>query len=60
MKFENYMGNVGKELVKKIYSIAYSLHATRIIVHKIKYNKYAIIDLFENNDAICYDYVVSL
>lgn len=60
MKIENYMGNIGKELIKKIYSKAYSLYATRIIIHKVKYNKYAVVDLFENNNAICYNYIISL
>ena len=60
MKFENYMGNIGKELIKKIYSLAYSLYATRIVIHKSKYNKYAIVDLFEGNNAICHNYIVSL
>jgi hypothetical protein len=60
MKFENYANNIGNELIKKIYGVAYGLYATRIVVHKAKYNKFAVVDLFENNDAICHDYIVSL
>lgn len=60
MKFENYANNIGKELIKKIYGVAYGLQATEIVVHKAKYNKFAVVSLFENNDAICHDYIISL
>lgn len=60
MKFENYSGNVGNELIKKIYGKAYGLYANRIVVNKAKYNKFAIVDFFEGNDCICQDYVISL
>lgn len=60
MKFENYAGNIGNELIKKIYGKAYGLYANRIVVHKAKYNRYAVVDLFEGNDCVCNDYVISL
>ena len=60
MRFENYAGNVGNELIKKIYGKAYGLYANKIVVRKAKYNKFAVVDLFEGNDCICHDYVISL
>lgn len=60
MKLENYGATIGGALIKKIYAVGYSLYANRIVVHKAKYNKFAVVDLFENNDCICHDYVISL
>ena len=60
MKFENLSGNIGNELIKKIYAVAHNLEANHIIVHKAKYNRYAKIDLFLDNDCICLDYTVSI
>lgn len=61
MKFENYAGNLGNELIKAIYSRAYQLEANVIIVHRAKYNKYAVVDLFEEPyGCICENYTICI
>jgi hypothetical protein len=60
MKFENYAGIIGNALIKKIYKIAGKLYANKITVNKARYEKFAVVDLFEDNNCICHDYVVSL
>ena len=60
MVVTNLSRNIGNDLIKKIYATAYRLEANRIVVHKAKYNKYARVDLFLNNDCICWDYTISL
>lgn len=61
LEFTNLSGNIGNELIKKIYATAHRLEANEIIVHKAKYNRYAIVTLFENPHAcICENYTISL
>ncbi len=60
MEFVNLNGNIGNELIKKIYATAHRLEANCIIVHKAKYNKYAVVDLFLDDDCICLDYTIAL
>lgn len=60
IKFENLSGNIGNDLIKKIYATAYRLEANHIVVHKAKYNRYAKVDLFLNDDCICWDYTIAL
>ena len=61
IQFTNLSGNIGNELIKKIYATAHRLEANEIIVHKAKYNRYAIVTLFENPyGCICENYTISL
>lgn len=61
MVFDNFAGNIGNELIKAIYAKAYRLDANHIVVHKAKYNKYAIVTLFEEPyGIICENYCISL
>lgn len=60
MKFDNFAGNLGNELIKEIYRRAYSLEATEIVVHRAKYNSYAIVDLFCEDGAIAWNMTISL
>lgn len=61
MEFTNLAGNVGNELIKKIYAVAYRLDANSIVVHKAKYNRYAIVTLYEKPyGCICENYTISL
>jgi len=60
MEFNNFAGNLGDILIKKVYADAYRLEATIITVNKAKYNKYAVVNLECKYGCICWDYVVSL
>ena len=60
MIFTNLCGNLGNDLIKEIYKKAHNLDATEIVVTKAKYNRFAIVELYENNDCIALDYTVSL
>jgi hypothetical protein len=61
MTFENLGGNIGNELIKKIFATAHRLDANKIVVHKAKYNKYAIVTLYEEpHGCICENYCISL
>lgn len=61
MKFDNFAGNIGKDLIKAIYAKAYRLDANYIVVHKAKYNKYAVVSLFEvPHGCICHNYTISI
>lgn len=54
MKFVNNskVSFLGTDLIKKIYARAYRLDANVIIVNNAKYNRYAEIELFEDEDCI--------
>lgn len=60
MKFTNLSGNIGNDLIKAIYSAAYRLEATEIVVNKAQYNIYADIGLFCEDGCIDWHYCVSL
>lgn len=60
LKFTNLVGNLGNDLIKEIYRVAYRLDATEVIVKSGKYNRYAVIELFENDDCIDLNYTVSI
>lgn len=60
IKFVNLCGNLGKDLINAIYSAAYRLEATEVIVNKAKYNKYADIQLNCENDCIAWRYAVNI
>lgn len=50
--FTNLAGNLGNDLIKAIYAKAYRLEANEIVVHKGKYNKYAVVTMYENPHGI--------
>lgn len=50
----------GKALIKKIYAYAYKVYATEIIITKAKYNDYAVVTLYEDDDCICENYCIDL
>lgn len=56
----NLSGNLGNELIKAIYSVAYKLEATEVIVNKAKYNRYADIQLNCADNCIDWHYKVNL
>lgn len=60
IEFTNLSGNIGNYLIKKIYATAHKLEANHIVVNKAKYNRYAKVDLFLNDDCICWDYVIAI
>ena len=61
MEFTNLSGNIGNDLIKKIYATAYRLCANSIVVHKAKYNRYAVVTLCEEPyGCICENYTISL
>lgn len=60
IEFTNLVGNLGNDLIKKIYTIAYNLDATKVIVKSGKYGKYAICELFEDGNCIEWNYTISL
>lgn len=51
---------LGKDLIKAIYSVAGRLDANYVVVDKARYNKYAEISLFEDNNCIDWDYPISV
>ena len=59
MKFTN-SGNLGVELIKAIYSVAYRLDATEIIVNNARYGCYADVALFCGDDCIDWHYIITL
>lgn len=50
---------LGKDLIKAIYSTCKKLDANYVIVNVAKYNKYAEVDLFNNDDCIDWAYPIS-
>lgn len=50
---------LGKDLIKAIYSVAKRLDANYVVVNIARYNKYAEVDLFSNNDCIEWGYYIS-
>jgi len=56
----NLSGNIGKELIKKIYSAAYRLEATQVIIKKSKYNRFAVVELHCKDGCIDWNYTVSI
>lgn len=49
---------VGVDLLKAIYSTMGRLSATDAVINKCRYNKWAEIELFENGNAISWNYNV--
>lgn len=60
LQLTNLVGNLGNDLIKEIYRVAYRLDATKVIVKSGKYNRYAVVELFENDDCIDWNYTVSI
>lgn len=58
LKFTNLTRNLGNNLTRSIYKTAYRLDATDVVVKSGKYERYAIVDLFEGNDAIALNYTI--
>ena len=51
---------LGKDLIKAIYKVAGKLDADYVVVDKARYNKYAEISLFEDNNCIDWAYTISV
>lgn len=51
---------VGVDLLKAVYAAAYRLEATDVVINKVKYNRFAEIELFNHGDAIDWHYNVSI
>ena len=51
---------LGKDLIKAIYYTAYKLEANYVVVNKARYNRYAEVELYENNDCIDWSYGISV
>ena len=51
---------LGKDLIKAIYKVAGKLDADYAVVDKARYNKYAEISLFEDNNCIDWAYTISV
>lgn len=60
INFTNIAGNIGNELIKKIYASAHQLEATEVIVKSGKYGRYAIVDLMCEDGYIAENYIISL
>lgn len=45
--FTNCAGNLGNELIRTIYRRAHELEANVVVVKEAKYNKCAVVDLYE-------------
>lgn len=60
MKVTNLSRNTGNKLMKAIYKKAYELDATEVVINKVSYEKYAVVNMFEGNDAICWDYTIAI
>ena len=58
IKFTNLAGNLGNDLIKRIYAKAYRLEATEVVVKSGKYGRYAVVDMFEGNDCIVENYTI--
>ena len=56
----NLSGNLGNELIKAIYTVAYRLEATEVIVNKAKYNRYADVQLNCADGCIDWHYQVNV
>ena len=51
---------LGKDLIKAIYSTAYRLEANYVVVNKARYNMYAEVELYENDNCIDWKYGISV
>lgn len=60
MKVEFLTRNLGNDLIRKIYAKGYKLEATEVIVKSGKYARYAVVDMFEDNDCIVENYCISI
>lgn len=60
LEVTNLSGNIGKELMKKIYSTAYKLEATQVIIKESKYNRFAVVELHCEDGCIDWNYTVSI
>ena len=50
---------IGKDLLKAVMREAYSLEATDVIINKVRYNKWAEVELRYYNNCIARDYSIS-
>lgn len=51
---------VGVDLLKAIYAAMYRLDATDAVINKIRYNRWAEVELFNHGDAIDWHYQVNV
>lgn len=51
---------LGKDLIKKIYTVAYRLEANYVVVNKARYNMYAEVELYEDDNCISWKYDISI
>lgn len=62
VRVENYTSCrcVGVDLLKAIYAAAYRLQATDVVINKVRYNRWAEVELFEDGNAIDWHYDVNV
>lgn len=56
----NFSGNLGRELAKEIYRVAYRLEAEYVVIHKTVFNQYVKCDLLCDDGMIAENYSIAL
>lgn len=51
---------VGVQLLKAVYAAAYRLYATDVVINKVRYNKWAEVELYERGNCIDRHYSVNV
>ena len=60
IEFNNFSGNLGKNLINAIYKEAYKLEVNQVNVILSKYNKFATCELFDGENCISWKHTVSI